>query len=129
MAHQHKEASDDDGKNYGSSVVAPIPTHVRKSKVATNTPKISILFNQSEDIKVGHYGKIEFVDSQRAHRETFDEVPMILLANPTNQNKTMAQKEIYSFSELCILDLFIHIIRNVYVGTDNFDDSRITQEV
>ena len=58
--------------------------------MATTTPKIGILFNQSEDIKVGHFGKIEFVDSQRDHRETFGEVPMILLDNPTNQNKTMA---------------------------------------
>ena len=90
VAHQHKEASDDDGKNYGSSAVTQIPPHVGKSKVATTTPKISILFNQWEDIKVGHFGKVEFVDSQRAHRETFGEVPMILLANPANQLKTMA---------------------------------------
>ena len=68
VVHQHKEASDDDGKNYGSSVVTPIPPHVEKSKIDTTTPKMSILFNQSEDIKVGHFGKIEFVDSQRAHR-------------------------------------------------------------
>ena len=45
VAHQHKEASDEDGKNYGSSAVMPIPPHVGKSKVATTTPKISILFN------------------------------------------------------------------------------------
>ena len=129
VAHQHKEASDDDGKNYGSNAVTPIPPQVGKSKVATTTPKVSILFNQQEDIKVGHFGKIEFVDSQRSHPETFGEVPMIILATPTNQNKTMAQKEICSFSELCILEVFIHIIRKLYVGTDNVDDSRSTQEV
>ena len=84
VAHQHKEASDDDGKNCESSAVTPIPLHVGKSKVDTTTPKISILFNQSEDIKVGHFGKIEFVDIQRARRETFGDVPMILLVNPTN---------------------------------------------
>ena len=58
---------------------------------------MSILFNWSEDIKVGHFGKFEFVDSQRAHCETFGEVPTIFLANPTNQNKTMTEKELYTF--------------------------------
>ena len=90
MAHQHKEASDEDGKNYGSSAVTPIPPHVGKYKVVTTTPKMCILFNQSEDIKVGRFGQIEFVDSQRAYCETFGEVPTMLLANPTNQNKTMS---------------------------------------
>ena len=90
VAHQHKEDSDNDGRNYGSSVVTPTPPRVGKSTGATTTPKMSILFNQSEDIKVGHFVKIEFVYRQRAHRETFGEVLRIFLANPTNQNKTMA---------------------------------------
>ena len=41
----------------------------------------------------------------------------------------MEEKDIYSFSELCILDVFIHIIRSFYVGIDDVDDSRSTQEV
>ena len=58
---------------------------------------MSILFNQSEYIKVGYFGKFEFVDSQRAHCENFDKDPMVFPANPTNQNKTMTEKELYTF--------------------------------
>ena len=58
VAHQHKDASDNDGKNCGSSAVTSTPPRMGKSKLATTTPKTSILFNQSEDIKVGHFGII-----------------------------------------------------------------------
>ena len=84
MAHQHKEASDDDVENYGSSAVTVTPPRMIKSKLATTKPKMSILFNQLEDIKVSHFGKIEFVYRKRAYCETFCKVLMIFLANPTN---------------------------------------------
>ena len=90
VAHQRKEASDDDGKNYGSSAVTPTPPCVGKSKVATTTPEMSILFNQSKDIKVGNFLIIEFVDSQRDHRGTFGKFPTIFNDKPTNHNKIMA---------------------------------------
>ena len=90
--HQHKEASDENGENDGSSAVTSTPHRANKSIVATTTPKMSILFNQLEDIKVGYFGHFEFVDSQRAHRETFGDNPMLFPANLTNQNKTMAEK-------------------------------------
>ena len=54
---------------------------------------------------------------------------MIFIYNPTNKNKTMAEKELYEFSKLCMFDVFILIIRNFYVGTDIVDNSRSTQEV
>ena len=81
------------------------------------------------DIKVGYFEKLYFVDNHRDHRETFGDNPMVFLANPTKQEKTMSEKELYAFSELCIFDVFIHIIRNNYCGTYNVDDSRSTQEV
>ena len=37
---------------------------------------------------------------------------MIFPDNPTKQNKTMSQKETYALSELCMFDVFIHIIIN-----------------
>ena len=46
------------GKNDGSSAVTSTPPCVIKSKVAITTPIMSILFNQSADIKVGYFGKI-----------------------------------------------------------------------
>ena len=82
---------------------------------------MSILFNQLENIKVGSFGNYEFVDIQRAHRETFVDNAMIFPANTANQNKNMAEKEIYAFSELCMLEVSIHIIRNIYGSTDNVD--------
>ena len=71
-AHHHEEVSGEDGENNGSRMVTSTQPHAGKSKVATTTQKMSILFNQSEYIKVGYFGKFEFVDSQRAHCETFD---------------------------------------------------------
>ena len=117
------------GKNDGSGVVTLAPPRASKYRVAITTPKMSILFNQPEDIKVGYFGKFEFVDIQRAHCETFGDEPMLFPDNPTNQNKTMTEKELYAFSELCMLDLFIHIIRKNYVGTDNIDDLRSPHDV
>ena len=58
---------------------------------------MSILFNQSEYIKVGYFGKFGFLDSQRAHLETFGKDPMLFPANPINRNKTMEEKELYPF--------------------------------
>ena len=41
----------------------------------------------------------------------------------------MVEKELYAFSKLCMLNVFIRIIRKFYVATENVDDSRSTQEV
>ena len=128
-AHQHEEASDFSGNNDGSSAAVLTQPRVGKAKVANTTPKMSILFNQLEDINIGYFGYFEFVDSQRSHHETFDNDPTVFPVNPTKQDKTIAEKELYAFSELCISDVFIHIIRIFYVGTYNVDDSRITQKV
>ena len=87
---------------------------------------MSILFNQSEDIKVGYFGRFEFLDSQIYHLETFGDDPILFHANPTNQNKNISEKELYAFYEICMLNVFIHIIGTFYVGTDNVDDSRST---
>ena len=84
VAHQHKEASANDVKNDGSSAVTSTPPCARKYRVYTTTPKMSILFNQSAYIKVGYFGKFEFVDIQRDHHETFGDDPMIFTSKPTN---------------------------------------------
>ena len=65
--HQHEEASEDNGESDGSILVTSTPPCAVISKVATTTPKMGMLFNQSENIKVGYFGEFEFVDSQRAH--------------------------------------------------------------
>ena len=92
VAHQYKEASDKDGNNDVSSVVTPTPPCAIKSRLATTTPKMSTFLNQSADTKVRSFGKFEFLDGQRSHRENFDDNPMIFPDNPTNHNKTMAKK-------------------------------------
>ena len=73
---------------------------------------MSMLFNQLVDIKVGYFWNFEFVDIQRAHCETFGDDPMIFPDNPTKQDKTMLEVELYALSELCMFDVFIHNIRN-----------------
>ena len=57
VTHQDKEASDDNGENNGSSPVTLAPTCVGKYEVATSTTEMIILFNHSEDIKVGYFEK------------------------------------------------------------------------
>ena len=93
MAHQRKEASDINGKNNWISVVTQTPPCAVKSNVATTTPEMSTLFNQSADIKVGYFGIFEFVDIQRSQCETFGDNLINFPPNPTKQNKTMAEKE------------------------------------
>ena len=56
VENHHKDFSDDDGNDDRSSAVTSNPLHAGKSKVATTTPKMSKLFNQSEDIKVVYFG-------------------------------------------------------------------------
>ena len=56
VAHHHKDSCDVNGENYGSSLVTLTPPCMFKSKVATTKPKMSILSNQSADIKVGYFG-------------------------------------------------------------------------
>ena len=100
VTHQQDQENDDDSKNNGSIRVTLTTPRVGRSKVATTTPKMRILFNQSEDIKVGYFRKFEFVDIQRAHSDTFDDYHMIFLANPIKQYKTPEQKELYAFYEI-----------------------------
>ena len=85
--HHPKEGSDNDSNNNGISATTSTPPRVGKSKVATTTPKMVILFNQSEDIKVVYFGCFEFLYSQRAHSETFGGNPMICPDTPTKQDK------------------------------------------
>ena len=112
VVHHHKESSDDNDENGGSSVVILNPYLASKSRVAITSPKMSILFNLSENIKVGYFGHFVYVDNQRAHCETFGNNPMIFPSNPNNQNKNMTEKELYAFSELCMLDILFILLGN-----------------
>ena len=99
-----------------------IPPCAGKYMVPTTTLKMRKLFNQSVDIKVGYFGIFELVESQKARLETFSHNPTIFTDNPPNHNKTMAEKELYVLSKLCMFGVFIHILGFFYVGTDNVDD-------
>ena len=46
---------------------------------------------------------------------------MVFPDKQTNKNQIMAEKEPYTFSELCMCNVFIHIIIFFNVGTDNVD--------
>ena len=57
VAHQHKEDNNNNVKNNGSSTVIFTPPRAINSRVSTTIPKMSILFNELTDIKVGYLGK------------------------------------------------------------------------
>ena len=93
-------------------MVKSTPPHAVIAEVSTTTPKMSVFFNQSAEIKAGYFGKSKFVNRQRDHHETFRKHPTIFSSKPTKQEKTMSEEELYAFSELCMFEIFIHIIRN-----------------
>ena len=56
----------------------------------TLTPKISVLFKDSDNIKVGYFGKLEFLENQAAFDEVFVKNPAILYPNITTSRYSIS---------------------------------------
>ena len=108
MVHWHRDYSDNHGNNDVSCAVTPTPPRAVKSKVANTTQKLSVLFNQSLDIKVGYFGNFEFVDSQRDHHETLGSNPWyFLITQPTRIKPYQRMNYIKFLNFACLTYLFI----------------------
>ena len=87
-------------------------------------PKMSVIFMNSNNIKVGSFGKLEFLDNQAAFTAVFRDKPTILAPNiDTPQYSTSTASILYSLEENCKLDVFLHMCRKYYARHDSIDNS------
>ena len=106
------------------------PSNSIGTLVPPATQKMSVLFNrQSNEIKVGYFGKLEFIDNKKDFEKTFGDKPTILSPKLVSQDSSTAAKMLYAYSEKCTLDAFLHMCRKNYVGHDSVDNSLSTQDV
>ena len=91
--------------------------------VPPGTQKLSVISNgQINEVKVGHFGKLEFLDNQKEFEKTFGYKQNILPPNPVSQYSSNGATFLYAYSEKCKLDVFIHICRTFYVGCNSVDN-------
>ena len=92
--------------------------------------KMSLLFNrQSNNVKVGYFEELEFLDNQKEFEKIFGDKPTIIPTELVSQDSLTAAKILYSYSEKCKLDVFLHMCQIYYVGHDSVDNYLIMQDV
>ena len=103
-------------------ILGTISTHYNESAqnppiiTSSGTPQMSVLFKVSYNIKVGYFGKLEFLDIQAAFAEVFGDKPTILETNIiTSQYSTSTVWSFYPLGEKHNLYVFIHTCRKYYV--------------
>ena len=64
----------------------------------SGTPKMSVLFKDSSNIKVGYFGTLEFLGNQEAFAEVFEYKAKIISPNTTmSQDSTSTVRGLYLF--------------------------------
>ena len=87
------------------------------------TPEISVHLNNSNNIKVGYFGKLGFLHNQAAFAKLFGDKQTFFPQNiNTSQDSISTAKSLYSVVENSKLDVFIHIFRNYYVGHESIEN-------
>ena len=91
---------------------------------------MSVCFNrQSNEVKVGYFGKLYFIDNKKYFEKMFGDKPTIFPPNPMSQDSSTVMKIPYLYIEKCKLDVFLLICRKYYVGANSVDNSLSTQDV
>ena len=99
-------------------------------RTTSDTPQMSVLFKESNNTKVGYFGKLEFLDNQAALDEVFGDKRTIIAPNIiTSQDTTSAARILYSFGKKCKVHVFLHIFRKYYVRHDSLDNSLSVQDL
>ena len=98
-----------------------------KSTVTPSTPKINIFFSNISDTKTGYYDGLEFLDKQDDFDKVFGYKPVLLPPNPTSVASSTTANLLLNLSELCRLDVYLHVCRKFYVGSSNIDKNVSTQ--
>ena len=69
------------------------------NRAPIGTPKMSVLFKDSNNIRVVFFGKLGFLDDQSDFAEVFGNKPTILVLNITTlQDSTSKSRSLYSFA-------------------------------
>ena len=83
---------------YTPETTGTINTHTYGSAQNPPTPKMSVLFKNGTNIKIGYYGKLEFLDNKAIFAEVFGYKPEILAPSlDTPQYSTSTSRRLYSF--------------------------------
>ena len=94
------------------------------------TPKRSVIFEGSNNIKVGYFGKLGILDNQSSFVEVFGDKSIILDPNIImSHDSTSTARSLYLFGKDCKLDVFLHMCSKLYVGYNSVDNSFSIQDV
>ena len=63
------------------AITVTINTQTSGSSQNPPNPKISVLFNNDTNIKIGYFGKLEFLDDQKSFTEVFGNKPTTIYPN------------------------------------------------
>ena len=69
------------------------------------------------------------MDKQDELDKVFGKNPVLLPPNPTSVHSFTTVELLLNFSELCRLDVYLHVYHKIYVGSSNIDKNTSTPEV
>ena len=81
-------------------ITGTINNQTARSSQNPPTPKMSVIFKNGTNIKIGYFGKLVFLYNQATFTEVFGDKPKILAQNiDTLQDYTSSARSLYSFIE------------------------------
>ena len=92
-------------------------------------PRWTSLYGGSSDTVIGCFGGMDFIDKQEEFNITFGTDPVILPTVPTVPDNTATAKILLVLSDQCLLDMYLHTCRKIYVGTTGVDESTSMMEI
>ena len=105
-------------------------TQIAGSAQNPPTPKMSVIYKNVNNIKIGYLGTLVFLDNQETFSGMFGDKPTIIAQNiNTSQDSASTSQSLYSFGEKCKLDVLLHTLGKYYVGHNSIDNSLSVQDV
>ena len=85
--------------------------------------------SKSKKERKGYYGGVSFLDSQNEFNLTFGIEPVMLPEKPNDYDSLATSRILQTYTEKCKFDIFMHLCRLDYVGSDKIDPTLSVQEV
>ena len=112
-----------------STPTAQQPT-TSKTKSSPAMAKFLSAQKSSTGDKEGYYGDLDFLDSQVNFNSTFGKAPVMLHTSPTKMTTVKScQTTLREYSDICKLEIFLHLCQLNYVGQANVDVSLNTLDI
>ena len=124
-----KSASDSDSDGGGNGSCTNTPT---SKSTAPVTPKMRRFFGflSNAAIVSSFFGSISLLDEQDVFDNTFGLTPLILYIQPMKFTPVEYFSRVRTYAEKCMLDIFLKICREDYVGSDDAGSkSKLVHEV